>query len=326
VALVVAAGAGDLHAQGYYNLDAGRPMRVEDATPTPRHEMELQLFPIRFERYGTGIQRWRSDSKISYGIAPFTDFELRVPILFIDHRIAGPARGVGGVAIGGTRALTIETGAIPALAVGAEYSAPLGNLSAPVGSYSASLLVTKTLPFARVHVNAAVGTWSIRPAVGAGGATCPSNPAPGTVVPAGCAPGPPTVPDTPCDRAAAAGAQFACLPGNSTGTMATRSSAAAADSQASTGPRLMAGIGIDHVFALSSTVIMADVVAEKFTNLYESVDILGEVGMRRQLTPQLVLDIGVGRHFALATRSTTVTLGFTYERAVNTRAGRAPAR
>ena len=32
-----------MRAQGYYNLDAGRPGRVEDASPTARYELQLQL-------------------------------------------------------------------------------------------------------------------------------------------------------------------------------------------------------------------------------------------------------------------------------------------
>jgi len=35
----------------YYNLDASRPLRVEDAVPTERYGLDLDLAPARLERY-----------------------------------------------------------------------------------------------------------------------------------------------------------------------------------------------------------------------------------------------------------------------------------
>jgi hypothetical protein len=61
IAITITAPLGSASAQGYYNLDAGRPGRVEDASPTARYELELQLLPVRFERFGGGGTRWRSD-------------------------------------------------------------------------------------------------------------------------------------------------------------------------------------------------------------------------------------------------------------------------
>src|SRR4051812_49970316 len=78
-----------LRAQGYYNLDAGRPGRIEDATPTPRYELELQILPLRFEQYASGARRWRADSKVAYGVSPFTEVELRLPFLVVDPRAPG---------------------------------------------------------------------------------------------------------------------------------------------------------------------------------------------------------------------------------------------
>jgi hypothetical protein len=75
----------------------------------------------------------------------------------------------------------------------------------------------------------------------------------------------------------------------------------------------MAGIGVDHAFALSSTLLVADFVVERFVDLYDEPDFTAEVGVRQQLTPQIVLDLGVGRRFGGAIRSTSVTLGVSYE-------------
>jgi hypothetical protein len=310
----ICASSVELAAQGYYNLDAGRPTRVEDASPTPRHELDVQLATLRWERFSSGAQRWRVDPKLSFGISPFTEVEIRTPLSMITPAVANEPQtiGLGGLAVGATHALLLETGAIPAVAVAGEWLAPVGGLAASVGAYSAKLLATKTFARARFHVNAGAGTWSIRRPVQT--STCP-QPAPGSVPPPGCGTPPPVI-DTPCARVPSSGAAFLCAPvSNANATAAGGSLAARADTSrgALVGSRFVAGLGVDHAFALSSTLISADVVAEKFVDLYDSIDLSAEVGLRRQLTPRLVLDVGIGRHFNTPTRSNAATLGFSYE-------------
>ena len=118
-----------LTAQGYYNLDAGRPTRVEDASATPRYSLDLQLVPVRYELYASGARRWRADPKVSYGIAPFTELEIRLPVLVVDPRIAGVGRtaGLGGLAVGGLHAFGLETGSMPAVGLAGEYGPMLGG-------------------------------------------------------------------------------------------------------------------------------------------------------------------------------------------------------
>ena len=267
------------------------------------------------EQYDGGARRWRSDPKVSLGIAPFTEIELRVPIVRVDPGGGSPAEtGVGGVAVGVLRALTIETGAIPAVAVAADWIAPVGSQAASVSSYSGSLFLTKTFTGMRVHLNAAAGTWSTRAPKPPGPIPCPTNVPPGTVLPPGCIPPPP--PDVPCDRVPTAGLSFACLPGSGATLRANAPSTqrALADTTGKlSGPRFMAGIGIDHAIALSSTLLLADFVVERFVDLYDKHDYTAEVGIRQQLTPQFVLDIGVGRRFGGTIGSTSVTLGVAYE-------------
>jgi hypothetical protein len=315
VALLVARPASAI-SQSYYGLEGGRPGRIGDASPVPRGTLELEVLPVRFELYDGGSRRLRTDPKLSLGIAPFTEIELRVPILRIDPGVAGsrPETGVGGLAVGVLRALTIETGALPAVAVAADWLAPVGGLAASVSSYSGGLFLTKTFPGMRVHLNAAAGTWSTRAPKPFGPTPCPTGtPPPGTVVPDGCTPPPP--PDVPCDRIPTAGLSFACLPANASAMRGDAPSAlgAASDTMRLSGPRFMAGIGVDHAFALSSTLLVADFVVERFVDLYDEPDFTAEVGVRQQLTPQIVLDLGVGRRFGGAIRSTSVTLGVSYE-------------
>jgi len=74
----------------------------------------------------------------------------------------------------------------------------------------------------------------------------------------------------------------------------------------------MAVFAVDHALPLESTLFVADVVAERVYGLYPLTDWTAEVGLRRQLTPQLVGDFGVARRFRGSTTATSVTLGFTY--------------
>ena len=301
-------------AQSYYGLEGGRPGRIGDAAPTPRGTLDLEILPVRLELYDGGARRLRSDPKLSLGIAPFTEIELRVPILRVDPGVAGlqAETGVGGLAVGVLRALTIETGALPALAVGADYIAPIGSQAASAGSYAGSLFLTKTFTGMRVHLNAAAGTWSTRKPKPTP-IPCPTTFPKGTVIPPGCTPPPP--PDVPCNRTPTNGMSFACLPGSDATLRADAPSTlgAVSDTAKLSGPRFMAGIGVDHAFALSSTLLLAGFVVERFVDLYDKPDFTAEVGIRQQLTPQFVLDVGVGRRFGGTIRSTSVTLGVAYE-------------
>jgi hypothetical protein len=80
----------------------------------------------------------------------------------------------------------------------------------------------------------------------------------------------------------------------------------------SVGNRWFAGAEIDHAFALSSTLIGADVFAEHLIGLSPLVDWTAELGVRRQWSPQIVLDAGIARRFAGSAPSTAVILGATY--------------
>ena len=308
-------------AQSYYNLDSGRPTRIEDATPTARHELSLQLLQLRFEQVASGSRRWRTDPKLSYGIAPFTEVEVRVPVLVLDPRVSGGrmVTGVGGVGLGGLHALTLETGSLPAFAVHAEWLAPVGGLAASSGSYSVKALGTKTFRHLRIHANAGAGTWSIRSSRGTEG-SCPPPIPPGTVPPPGCGGAVPTVPDIPCDRAASSGARYACMNVNDrlSGSVAraTMSMGDTIDGRL-VGPRYTVGLGVDHAFGLASTLVTADVIAERYVHLYADADLTAEIGLRHQWSPQIVLDLGIGRHFSGPTRSTTLTLGLSYDMPVS---------
>ena len=118
----------------YYNLDSNRPFRVEDAVPTERRSLDVQLAPVRLDAFVAGARRWRVEPKLSYGIASLTEIELRVPVLFVQPGATGaPATlGLTSIGIGGMRAINTETSSFPAVAISAEVLVPAGSLAPPI--------------------------------------------------------------------------------------------------------------------------------------------------------------------------------------------------
>jgi len=282
----------------YYNLDAGRPTRVEDALPTARGELEIQLLPLRAEWVGDGTQRFRVEPKLSYGVLPMTEIELRVPVMHIRAPGSTATTGIASAGVGALHAFNVET-RWPALALAGEAVFAVGSLSAPAASYSIKALLSKTLRFGRIELNAGGGTWNVRPApVVTGGTVC------------GDAPGVPPclITDVPCDVTPAGidarGPSFSCAPPAS----ATSGAGAARLS----GAHWTAALGIDHTLPLVSTLFVADVIVDRFAGLYSLDDWTAEIGLRRQIAPQLVADLGIGRRFAGMTQSTSVTAGVSF--------------
>jgi len=300
----------------YYNLDFNRPLRVEDAVPTERRSLEIQLAPIRGEALMGGARRWRADPLLSYGIASLTEVEVRAPVLLVQPAAGTSPTSVGltSVGIGVMRALNTETSRVPGIAVSAEVLMPVGALAPPSASYGMKALVTKTSSLARLNVNGSYGTYSVIPARVSSGCRLlpPGSP--------GCN-GQPSVPDLPCARVPTGGAQLESLqfaPDDTHGLATTSTACGAMQSAAplapgrSVGHRWFVGAELDHAFALHSTLIGADVFAEHLMGLSPLVDWSAELGFRHQWSPQIVVDAGVSRHFAGNLPSTAMTLGVTY--------------
>jgi hypothetical protein len=297
----------------YYNLDFNRPLRVEDAVPTERRSLAVQLAPLRGESFMGGARRWRADPLLSYGIASLTEIELRLPVLVVQpsDKTAPIALGLTSLGIGGMRALTTETSLVPGTAVSGELLIPVGSLAPPKTSYAIKALLTKTVSAFRVSLNGAYGTYSVVPAP-ALSPTCRLAP-PGTPA---CN-GQPSVPDVPCTRVPQDGPSIerfeAGVAGASYSTACISSNVGAATNAGrSLGDRWFAGAEIDHAFVFSSTLIGADVFAEHLIGLSSLVDWTAEVGLRRQWSPRIVVDAGIARHFAGSRPSTAFTVGVTY--------------
>lgn len=288
--------------QSYYNLDAGRAMRVEDAVPTPRYELELMLPNVRYERLGSGTTKWRTEPKLAYGVAPLAEVEVRALLLSAYPADGSPRRkGLAGIAVGVMRALGVEHAPWPVAAIAAEWIAPVGSLAPNIGSYSVKLIATKTTAVARLHANAAYGTYSSPVNVCALPRAINAPPPPGCSVF--------QIPfDTPCSVAPLPITTLA-----SCGTLLTREEPAPEfDPTRFVGMRWFGAVGADHAFALASTLVSADVVAERFAGLFARTDLSADIAVRRQLTPQVVVDAGLTRHFTGLLRSNAVNLGLTY--------------
>jgi len=152
-AALLAVGVGrSLGAQtDYYNTSTGRPLRIEDAVPLEYRAIELDVAPLRFER-GSGAHRWSVDPELTVGLLPRTQLKISLPLTYVDSPGNSP-RGVSGVEISALHALNAET-SIPALALAADVSLPVGPLGGDDAYGTVKGIVTRTLPWARFHVNA----------------------------------------------------------------------------------------------------------------------------------------------------------------------------
>jgi hypothetical protein len=139
------------HAQtDYFNTDSGRPLTVEDAYPTERFGLELQVAPLKVERGRGGVYRWTAEPEASYGILPRTHVEIGLPVTYTDARASKP--GVAGVELAVLHNLNTET-SLPAFAFAADVVFPVGSHSPDQPRVSIKGIATKSFSFARFHVN-----------------------------------------------------------------------------------------------------------------------------------------------------------------------------
>jgi hypothetical protein len=137
----------------YFNTDRGRPLLVQDAHAIERYALEVQVAPSsRWSRVSSGTA-WSLETALAYGLFPRTQVELAVPVAISDGSSADLS--VIGVHASLLHALNVETLGMPALAFEIAGDVPIGE-DAPSPYASLGLIVTRTLPFARMHLNADV--------------------------------------------------------------------------------------------------------------------------------------------------------------------------
>ncbi|HUQ47046.1 MAG TPA: transporter [Gemmatimonadaceae bacterium] len=141
------------HAQtDFYNTDAGRPLTIEDASATERYAFELQLAPLRLERGRGGVYSWGVEPELAYGILPRTQLEIGAPLAYVDASGSSKRFGLAGLDVSLLHNLNVET-AIPALAIAGDVLLPVGRFAPDAPVFSAKGIATRTLRWARFHIN-----------------------------------------------------------------------------------------------------------------------------------------------------------------------------
>jgi len=147
--------ASPLRAQtDYYNTDAGRPVLMEDAYALERRGLEFQVAPVRLSRARGGAYTWGLEPELAFGFANRTQFEIGMPVAFIDGAAGRRGRvGISGIDMSVLHNLNVET-RIPAFAIAGEVLLPVGQFGPPRAYPSLKGIMTRTFPMFRVHANA----------------------------------------------------------------------------------------------------------------------------------------------------------------------------
>ncbi len=154
LAAVVFLAAPEARAQtDYYNLDAGRPVRIEDAFPVERYAFELQLAPFRLERGRGGLYRYEVEPELAYGLLPNLQVELGLPFAGTESGVAGPGLALAGIHASALYNLNTETLSLPALALAVDVAVPAGGYGPDRMYTTLRGLATRTFRFGRLHVN-----------------------------------------------------------------------------------------------------------------------------------------------------------------------------
>ena len=141
----------------YRNLDEGRPVRTEDAYPVERYAFELVL-PYEYENeVGSGRVHVVAP-ELAYGIAPNMMAGLKLPLAAVDG--GGPAGtdwGFGGPRLFAFYNFNTEGPVLPALALRADLSLPIGDLAGDAARVGVTAVATRSWGRTRAHVNGTVG-------------------------------------------------------------------------------------------------------------------------------------------------------------------------
>jgi hypothetical protein len=158
----------------YFNTDAGRPIRVEDAYAIERRAIELQVAPLRLERERGGTYRWGVEPEIAFGLLPRTQFEIGFPMVHAEGPRGTRTTALAGLELSALYNLNAET-RLPALALVGDLVLPAGPLGPSSAMPSVKAIATKTFAWARVHVNGQFTFSDAGASAGVGGKAPPAN-------------------------------------------------------------------------------------------------------------------------------------------------------
>jgi len=86
---------------------------------------------------------------------------------------------------------------------------------------------------------------------------------------------------------------------------------AAARPGTNTGVHWLAGVGVDKALPLQSILLIGDVFTERYEGIGRPTDWTAELAARTQVSPRLVVDLALGRHFLGLSPSWFGTFGST---------------
>jgi hypothetical protein len=274
----------------YRNLDGGRPVRVEDATATPRHELEWDAANLRAERINGQFTSVQIEPRLAYGAWPRLELKMRAPLVWREKGLS-PRAGLVGVGLGAFYNMKTESHWLPALAIEGESLISAAAASTPGTTYAGRVIATRSFSLGRVHANAGIANYRV---------ALPPPPPPTVIVT------PPVLfPDVPCNRLPETPREI-----RPTVRCAGRA-LARVDSGVGEGKRTFVGVAVDKTFPLRSLMIVGDVYAERYTGILKAVDWTAELGVRRQFTPRAVVNAAVGRRFSGNSRAWFVSAGAT---------------
>lgn len=153
-ALLLALGASPATAQtDYYNLDAGRPLRIEDAVAIERHAFEWQMAPLRVSGARGAGTLVALEPELAWGVLPRTQVEVGLPLQRW-QRGERVVLGAAGIDLSILHALNTETMGLPALALAGHVLVPAGAFGASRAYPTLTAIATRTTSLGRLHVNA----------------------------------------------------------------------------------------------------------------------------------------------------------------------------
>ena len=158
IVAVSAIPAGRLAAQiDYRNLDEGRPVRTEDAYPVERHAFEL-VIPYEYEDEQGSVRTHTVAPELAYGIADNAMLGVALPFAALDGGAGAETEwGFGGPRLLALYNFNTESPALPAVALRADASLPIGSLGGDETRVALTAIATRSWGRTRAHLNAAVG-------------------------------------------------------------------------------------------------------------------------------------------------------------------------
>lgn len=135
----------------YSGTSPRRPITLEDALPIARYALDAYLASASWQRTA-GTTSWSVEPGLSYGLAPRTEVEVRIPVA--SSSVAGATRaGVAGLNGSFLYALNVETRGLPAFAIRAGVLVPVGDVGPERGHETLRGIATRTFSWGRLHFN-----------------------------------------------------------------------------------------------------------------------------------------------------------------------------